>query len=62
METGRNAHVVAIDYFTGFPQAIESFYALRETINLEIIQLMETQGIKLAAVSGNIDIVLQKQD
>jgi MscS family membrane protein len=62
MDTGRNAHILAIDYFTRFPQAIESFLALRETINVEIIGLMELQGIKLAAASGNMDIVLQKQD
>ena len=62
MDTGRNAHVLAIDYFTSFPQDYEAFLALRETINIEIIALMETQGIKLAAATGNIDIVLQKQD
>ena len=58
MDTGRNAHIFSIDYFTSMQQSIEEFITLREAVNLEIIELLEKSGIELAA--ANTDIVIKK--
>ncbi|MES2374665.1 MAG: mechanosensitive ion channel domain-containing protein [Bacteroidota bacterium] len=57
MDTGKNAHIVAIDYFTTMQQSIEEFNALREAVNLEVIELLEKSGIELAA--ANTDVVVK---
>ena len=54
MDTGKNAHIVAVDYFTTISQSMESFNLFRETINLEIIELLESLQIELAAASTDI--------
>lgn len=56
-DTGKNAHIIAVDYFTSMQQSIEEFNTLREAINLEIIELLETRNIELAA--ANTDIVIK---
>lgn len=57
MDTGKNAHIVAIDYFTTMQQSIEEFNTLREAVNLEVIELLEKSGIELAA--ANTDVVVK---
>jgi MscS family membrane protein len=54
MDTGKNAHIIAVDYFTSILQTVDEFNALRETINLEIIALLKTSDIHLAAISTEI--------
>ena len=54
MDTGKSAHIVAVDYFTTISQSIETFNLFRETINLEIIELLESLQIELAAASTDI--------
>lgn len=54
METGKNAHIFAVDFFTVMPQAIQEFNSLREKINISIVQLMEDAGIELAAQSTDV--------
>lgn len=55
-ETGKNANVIAIEYFTGIEMSEDTFNALRETINFQIMKRIETAGIDFAAV--NIDPLL----
>lgn len=57
MDTGKNAHIVTVDYFTTMQQSVEEFNTLREAVNLEIIELLETNGLELAA--ANTDIVIK---
>jgi len=57
MDTGKNAHIVAVDYFTTMQQSIDEFNSLREIVNLEIIDLLEKSGIELAA--ANTDIIIK---
>ena len=38
-ETGKNAHVVIIEFFTSMDQSIETFNQLRQRVNLEIIEI-----------------------
>jgi MscS family membrane protein len=53
-ETGKNAHVVTIEYFVSMDLTINDFNALREEVNLELIALLESRGIKLAASSTDV--------
>jgi len=59
MDTGKNAHIIAIDYFTSMEQTIEEFNALRESVNLNLIALLEKSGIELAA--ANTDVVVRSK-
>lgn len=59
MDTGKNAHIMAVDYFTTMQQTVEEFNQLREAINLEVIELLEKKGLELAA--ANTDIVIRSQ-
>lgn len=56
MDTGRQAHILAADYFTTMEQSIEEFNQLREAINLEVVELLEQKGLELAA--ANTDVVV----
>lgn len=58
MDTGKNAHIISIEYFTSMQQSIEDFNLLKEAVNLEIIELLEKEGIELAA--ANADVVIRK--
>lgn len=59
MDTGKNAHIVTVEFFTGMDGSIDTFNALREEVNIEIVELLEKSGLELAA--ANTDIVLKKQ-
>jgi MscS family membrane protein len=56
-ETGKNAHVVSVEYYTNMQQSIEEFNELREAINLEIIDLLAANKLELAA--SNKEVVLK---
>jgi MscS family membrane protein len=56
VETGKNAHVISVEYFTSILQSLEEFNQLREQVNLEIISLLESSGIELAA--SNTEVVV----
>ena len=58
-DTGKNAHLITIDYFTIMPQTIDDFHALREEINLSVITLLEKENIELA--SQNMDVVVRNK-
>ncbi len=58
-DTGRNAHIIAVDYFTIMPQQIEEFNALREEINLSVIAMLEKDKIELAA--KNMDVIVRNK-
>ncbi len=56
MDTGKNAHIMAVDYFTTMSQPIDEFFRLREQVNLEVIALLEKSGIGLAGASTDLVI------
>jgi len=58
-DTGRNAHLISIDYFAGMQITFDDFNLLRESINLSIIKTMEEAGLELA--SSNMDVVINQQ-
>jgi MscS family membrane protein len=58
-ETGRNAHVISVEYFTSMRQTQEQHNELREAINLAILDLLSGAQIELAAAST--DIVVQQK-
>jgi len=59
LETGKNAHVTMVEYFTTIDQPIEAFNALREEVNIDIIALLEKMEIELAA--ANTDVTVQQK-
>ncbi len=56
-DTGKNAHIVQLEYFTTIQQSIEEFNTLKEAVNMEIIELLEKTGIELA--QSNTEIVIK---
>ena len=54
MDTSKNAHIMAVDYFSTMEQPIEDFFRMREQVNLEVIGLLEKNGIGLAASSTDV--------
>lgn len=57
MDTGKNAHIVAVDYYTTMQQSVEEFNSLREEVNFEVIELLEKSSLELAA--ANTDVVIK---
>jgi MscS family membrane protein len=55
-DTGQQSHVLSIEYFSNALQDGKSFIALREQINLQVIQILERLQIELAA--RNTDVVV----
>ncbi len=53
-DTGKNAHVINIEYFTDITQTLENFLLHKEQVTLQIIELMEQAGIKPAAASKDV--------
>lgn len=60
-DTGKNAHVITVEYFTTMQQTIVEFNALREEINFAVIELLNKNGVELAAASTEI-LVMQKSN
>lgn len=56
METGKNAHVFAVDLYTSITQTIQEFNAFKEEINLRILEILAEQKIELAAKSSTVTV------
>lgn len=54
--TGKNAHVVSIEYFFGMEETYEDFLLRKEKINLQVITLLSELGIKLAGSTTTVVI------
>jgi MscS family membrane protein len=50
-----SAFMVNVDYFTA-PVAIEEFNTVKQQVNLEVLQLMETMGLSIAGSSTTITV------
>jgi MscS family membrane protein len=46
-DTGKTAHVIQVEYFVLIDLPLKSFYKLRESINLSLIQLLHDKKIRL---------------
>ncbi len=55
-DTGKNAHIFSIDYFTTMSQSFEEFVKLREKIALELVGMLEQMNLSLAANSTHVVI------
>ncbi|MEX6688629.1 mechanosensitive ion channel [Danxiaibacter flavus] len=55
-DTGKNAHIITIEYYTSMHQTIAEFNTLREEINMQIINLLKQSKIELAAANTRISI------
>lgn len=59
-DTGKSAHMVQVEYFTNMEQSLEEFIGLREAINFEVIELLESRKIELSAATT--DVLIKKAD
>ncbi|MEP7319545.1 MAG: mechanosensitive ion channel domain-containing protein [Panacibacter sp.] len=59
-DTGKNAHIITVEFFSGMHQTINEFNSLREEINFKVIELLSENKIELAAAST--DIVVKQTD
>ncbi len=55
-DTGKNAHIITIEYYTSMHQTPAEFNLLREDINMQIINLLKQANIELAAANTRISI------
>ena len=56
-ETGKNAHIYEVNYYTTIEQSIADFFVLREEINLDVINFLANNDIALAAVNPNFVLI-----
>ncbi len=61
-DTGKNAHIVEITYFTSIDQTLDEHNELRHAVNLAIIQLIEKMKIELASSSSEVVIINRSQE
>lgn len=54
LETGKNSHVIQIDYLTEPQILIEEYYAIKEKVNFKILLILEKENIELAATNNDI--------
>lgn len=59
-DTGKNAHIITIEFFTTIQQNINEFNTLREEINLAVIDLLNKNNVELSAASTDV-VVKQKE-
>lgn len=57
--TGKNAHIISIEFYCGMEQSINEFNILKEQINLEISALLDDSKIEMA---GNKPSVVLRQE
>lgn len=55
-DTGKNAHIITVLYFTSITQSLQEFYNLRQNVNLDIIGMLAKNNIELAAASADINV------
>ena len=48
IETGKQAHIISVDFFAPITQTLDEFNDLKETVNLEIISAIEAMNMKFA--------------
>lgn len=58
-DTGKNAHIISVEYYTGMHQTLSDFIALREAINFSVIDLLNKSNIELAGATTDV-VVKQK--
>lgn len=59
-DTGKNAHIITVLYFTSMAQTLNDFFTLRQNVNLDILDLLKQHNVELAAASADI-VVTQKE-
>ena len=53
-DTGKNAHIVIVEYFSSATDDPEDYLMLREKINMAFIEILESHNIELAASSTDV--------
>lgn len=55
-DTGKNAHIITIEYFTPMEQTMTEFLLQKQAITLAIINLMEKDKLQMAAAATDVII------
>ena len=55
-DTGKNAHIINVEYYTSIEQTVEQFLVDKQKVTLQIIKLMEDSQIKLAAANTDVTV------
>jgi MscS family membrane protein len=53
-DTGKQAHIVIVEYFSSATDEHEAYLMLREKINMAFIEILEAHKIELAASSTDV--------
>ncbi len=56
IDTGKNAHIISIEYYSSIDQSIETFLMERQTVLLKIIEWMEANQVRMAAANTDITV------
>jgi MscS family membrane protein len=57
IDTGKNAHLVSVEYYASMDETTETFLRNRQTVLLKIIEWMDANQIKMAA--ANLDVTVR---
>jgi len=50
-ETGKDAHIIALEFFVGVEQAMEEFIDLKEEITICVLKIIEDSQLQFAIVN-----------
>lgn len=53
-ETGKNAHIISVDFFASANDTLESFLKLKDNINFELIELVEELELRFNDTAQNL--------
>ena len=59
VETGKNAHIIQIEYFTEPDESIEAFNTRKEKINWLMLDELAQHQISLAAANNRLTVQMQ---
>jgi MscS family membrane protein len=60
-DTGKNAHVILVEYFSSSEEAIDVYNKMKEDILLLLLEELQKRGIQLAAASNRLSVQLSHE-
>lgn len=61
VDTGKNAHVVQVEYFSDSEEPLPSFNATKERIIFLLLEELQKRSIQLAAASNRLSVQLSNE-
>jgi MscS family membrane protein len=60
-DTGKNAHVILVEYFSSAEEPIAAYNKMKEDILLLLLEELQRRGIQLAAASNRLSVQLTNE-